>query len=242
MFLADKLIERSRPHPRRKRRCFINCRKIDLFLLEQVLHAGNYVGGRLGAILPHLNRNLTGQTSYYLTPAVFPHVNIPRQPCVGLALIAAIGIVVADFFPISASHWWLELLAFALFAIPLCCWPNLKSTYLLVGAGFVLLHNFRTGDSAGLRLAADLNDRPRVVNAIGFVTSEPKVATNGFATFLFQLESIEFEGKIRPTDATLLARWRGNPEFGDKLKLFGIAEPVESPRNPGEFDMRSYLA
>jgi ComEC/Rec2-related protein len=32
------------------------------------------------------------------------------------------------------------------------------------------------------------------------------------------------------------------PEFGDELKFFGTAEPIEPPRNPGEFDMRSYLA
>ncbi len=169
-------------------------------------------------------------------------MNIPRQPFVGLALMAALGIVVADFFPIAASRWWFAAIAFALPAIPLFSWPNLTSTYLLVGCGFFLLHNFRIGDTADLQLAADLSDRPRVVNAVGFVTSEPKVAPNGFASFLFNLESIEFEGITRPTHATLLARWRGNPEFGDELKMFGIAEPIAPPRNPGEFDMRSYLA
>src|SRR5712691_9399214 len=102
-------------------------------------------------------------------------MSIPRQPFVGLALMAALGIIVAGFF---------------------------------------LLHNFRIGDTAGLQLAADLSDRPRVVSATGFVTSEPKVASNGFATFLFKLESIEFDGTTRPTKATLFARWRGNPEFG----------------------------
>src|SRR6266404_2276508 len=40
----------------------------------------------------------------------------------------------------------------------------------------------------------------------------------------------------------MLVRWRGNPELGDELKLFGIAEAIAPPRNPGEFDMRSYLA
>src|SRR6266478_5024130 len=169
-------------------------------------------------------------------------MNIPRQPFVGLALMAALGIVVADFFPIAASRWWFAAIAFALLAIPLCCWPNLGSTYLLVGCGFFLLHNFRIGDTAGLQLAADLSDRPRVVNAVGFVTSEPKVSPNGFTTFLFKLESIEFEGETRSTTATLFVRWRGNPEFGDELKMFGIAEPIAPPRNPGEFDMRSYLA
>jgi ComEC/Rec2-related protein len=169
-------------------------------------------------------------------------MNTPRQPFVGLALMAALGIVVGDFFPIAASHWWFAVIAFALAAIPLFSWPNLTSTYLLVGAGFFLLHNFRTSDTPGSRLAAELSARPRVVNAVGFVTSEPKVAPNGFATFLLKLESIEFEGKTRPTKATLLARWRGDPEFGDKLRFFGIAEPIAPPRNPGEFDMRSYLA
>src|SRR5262249_23091120 len=31
------------------------------------------------------------------------------------------------------------------------------------------------------------------------------------------------------------------PEFGDELKLFGIAEVIPPPRNPGEFDMQAYL-
>src|SRR5207248_8192645 len=98
-------------------------------------------------------------------------MNFPRQPFVGLALMAAVGIIIADFFPIAPLHWQIGASAFALFGIALLCWPHLTSTYLLVGAGFFLLHNFRTGDSAGLRLAADLTDRPRVVSAVGFVTS-----------------------------------------------------------------------
>src|SRR5438132_616438 len=169
-------------------------------------------------------------------------MNLPRQPFVGLALIAVLGIIVADFFPIAASYWWLSANVFALLAIPLFVWPTLGSTYLFIGAGFFLLHNFRIGDTAGLQLAADLSDRPRVVNAVGFVTSEKKVAPNGFATFLFKLESIELEGKTASTNATLLVRWRGSPEFGDELKLSGMAEPIAPPRNTGEIDMRSYLA
>src|SRR6202040_3836968 len=169
-------------------------------------------------------------------------MNTPRQPFVGLALIAVFGIIVADFFPIAASSWWLSAIVFALLAIPLFVWPTLGSTYLFIGAGFFVLHNFRTGDTMGLQLATDLSERPRVVNAVGFVTSEPKVTPNGFATFLFKLKSIELEGKTASTNATLLVRWRGGPEFGDELKLFGIAEPIAPPRNPGEFDMRSYLA
>ena len=169
-------------------------------------------------------------------------MNIPRQPFVGLALMAALGIVVADLVPIPEFQWPLWAIGFILIALGLFWRPNTVSTYALVGSAFFLIHNFKTRDTAGLQLATNLTERPRVVTAIGFVTSEPEVTLNGFATFLFQLESIEFEGSKRSTTATLFARWRGNPEFGDELKLFGIAEPIESPRNPGEFDMRSYLA
>ncbi len=155
--------------------------------------------------------------------------------------MAAIGIVVADFFPIEIPAWWIAGTIFAGLALPLYLWPKVGSTYLLVGAGFFLLHNFRIGNTPGLQLASDLGQRPRVVRAVGFVTSEPKAGSNGFATFFFELESIEFEGKRQGTNATVLVRWRGSAEFGDELSLFGVAEPVEPPRNPGEFDMRSYL-
>src|SRR5207253_3696112 len=83
---------------------------------------------------------------------------------------------------------------------------------------------------------------PRVLYAVGCVITEPKIAPSGFATFLLKLESIELEGRKEPTHAVWQVRWKGAPEFGDELKLFGTAEPIAPPRNPGEFDMRSYLA
>src|SRR4029077_16380348 len=120
--------------------------------------------------------------------------------------------------------------------------PNALLTYAFVGCGFFLLHNFRTGDTPGLKFASELGDRARTVHVTGVVSTEPRIASNGIATFLFKLESVELEGRSEQAEATVLVRWRGNPEFGDELKLFGIAEPIVPPRNPGEFDMRSYLA
>src|SRR4029453_7603069 len=75
-------------------------------------------------------------------------------------------------------------------------------------------------------------------------TSSPsrRSPPSGFATFLLKLKSIEVEGRKQPTRAVWQVRWKGAPEFGDELKLFGIAEVIAPPRNPGEFDMRSYLA
>ena len=169
-------------------------------------------------------------------------MNVPRLPFLGLAVMAALGIVAADFVAVRESQWVFWVIGFVSVALILLLQPNAILTYALVGCGFFLIHNFQTRDTVGLRLAADLTERQRVVTATGFVSSEPKIAPNGFATFLFDLESIEFAGERRSTTASVLVRWRGNPEFGDELKLFGVAEPVELPRNPGEFDMRSYLA
>jgi competence protein ComEC len=169
-------------------------------------------------------------------------VNVPRQPLVGLALMAALGIVLGDFFPIPEFYWVFCAPGLVLVAFALSWRPSAVMTYAFVGAGFFLIHSFRTCDTPGLRLAGQLGERARTVRAIGVVASEPKVAPNGLATFLLDLKAIEFEGKAELTDATLLVRWHGAPEFGDELKLFGIAEPLAPLRNPGEFDLRSYLA
>ena len=105
-----------------------------------------------------------------------------------------------------------------------------------------LLHNVETSNTDGQQLANELGNRPRVVVATGSVITEPKAVSSGFATFLLELRSIEFEGRNRRTRVVWQARWKGEPKFGDELKLSGIAEVIAPPRNPGEFDMRSYLA
>src|SRR2546421_1521782 len=169
-------------------------------------------------------------------------LNAPRQPFVGLSLAAAIGITIADVFPLPGAALVPVTIILAICTVIVACRPTLLATYAIVGVGFFLLHNFETNNTEGQRLADELGGRPRVVTAIGSVITEPKVAPSGFATFLLKLKSIEFEGRKQPTRAVWQVRWKGAPEFGDELKLFGIAEVIESPRNPGEFDMRSYLA
>jgi competence protein ComEC len=168
--------------------------------------------------------------------------NAPRQPFIGLAIMAAIGITIAEFFRLSPYVLLATAILIAFCAVVVLRWPRLVATYAIVGAGFFLVHGLRTSNTEGQQLAAELGNRPRVVTATGFVTSEPKIAPNGFATFLLKLESIEFEGRKQPARAVWQVRWRGAPEFGDELRLFGTAEAIAPPRNTGEFDMRSYLA
>src|SRR5947208_1925476 len=166
----------------------------------------------------------------------------PRQPFVGLAVVAAMGVIFADCFPLSPSTLLAISMLVVICAFLVLRWPSLIAMYAIVGAGFFLLHNLRSSNTEGQQLAAQIGNRPRVLTATGFVISEPKIAPNGFATFSLKLESIELEGRKQRTHASWLVRWRGTPEYGDELKVFGIAEVTAPPRNPGEFNMGSYLA
>jgi hypothetical protein len=130
-----------------------------------------------------------------------------------LALIAAFGIIVADFVPIAPSQWLIWLIAFASVAL-----------VLFVGCAFFLLHNFRTGDTPGLKLVDELGERARTVRATGVVTSEPKVAPSGFATFLFNLET---------SNATVFVRWRGRSHPKRRRRLaVGLRNRARLRTNP----------
>src|SRR5881409_246958 len=169
-------------------------------------------------------------------------LSAPRQPFVGLAVMAALGIIAAEILPLPSIALTITAIILALCILIGTCWPRLIATYAIVGAGFFLLHNFATQNTQGQQLADELGSRPRVVTAIGSVITEPKIASSRFATFLLKLKSIEFEDRKRSTCAVWQVRWKGAPEFGDELKFFGTSERIPPPRNPGEFDIRAYLA
>ena len=163
----------------------------------------------------------------------------PRQPFLGLSIATGAGIFVADAAPSSSVAF---LIGLTIFAVAALLSRNSLVVYAFVAAALFFVHSARTSDSAGLRLARELGEEPRPVTVIGSVASEPKISPSGSASFLFRAESIEIDGDSRPCRAKLLGRWRHAVEFGDQLRIFGTAERVGAPRNPGEFDMRSYLA
>src|SRR5437764_12074459 len=164
---------------------------------------------------------------------------LPRQPFLGLALSAMVGILMADHWPNRSM-----IVAAILAALALAAWFSHRSSvfYALGATGFFFLHSERTIDSPGTQLARALGDEPRPVTVRGAVITEPKISERGSASFLLQADSIETDGETSRCRAKLLVRWRHDVEFGDELKLFGTAQPIEGPRNPGEFDMRAYLA
>jgi competence protein ComEC len=163
----------------------------------------------------------------------------PRQPFVGLALSAMTGIVIADSWPNTSLV--LGALIAASAVIAWFCRRSLP-VYAVVALGFVSLHSVRTTNTHGLALARALGDEPVPVSVCGSVISEPKNSGRGSASFLLQAESIEIDGASRPCRAKFFARWLHPIEFGDEVKLFGTAQQIDGPRNPGEFDMRGYLS
>jgi len=163
----------------------------------------------------------------------------PRQPFLGLAISATVGILVADRWPDCSL-----MLAGVLAAIAVAAWFWRRSVavYALVAFAFSFLHSARTTDTPGLILARALGEGPQPVTVHGAVISEPKISERGSASFLLKAESIEIDGQTRPCRAKFLARWRHQIEFGDEVRLFGTAQKIEGPRNCGEFDLRTYLA
>ncbi len=163
----------------------------------------------------------------------------PRQPLPGLALAAIGGILLAEFFFAPLEPVCIFL---ALAAVVSLIRPTSWSTRFLVLTAFFALHLEQQTDAPGRALQERLGERPRAVIVTGTVVSEPKISQTDFTTFLLQLDAIEIDGHPEPCAATVRVRWKGNPRFGDALRLRGLAEPIPELRNPGGFDQRAYFA
>jgi len=161
-----------------------------------------------------------------------------RHPFVGLTIAAVIGIGVADYFPVS-GFTILAVAALGLLAALL--FPFSPLFFAVVGATFFCLHSARITNTPAHELAEFSGGDVTPVTAHGIVVTEPKVERNGVAMFTLRLHSVEFETETFPTNASVLVRWHRTPSIGDEVELFGTLQPVEPPRNPGEFDARAYL-
>jgi competence protein ComEC len=167
-------------------------------------------------------------------------VAVPRrQPLTGIVLSAICGILLAEFFTLPFA---VLVPIIALAAIINLARPRTWLTHLLVTSIFFALHLVQLHDAPGRELSIRLGERARAVSVTGTVVGEPKISPNDFTTFLFQLATIDLDGREEPCAATLRVRWKANPKLGDELRLSGILETIPSPRNPGVFDLRAYLA
>lgn len=168
----------------------------------------------------------------------------PRQPFIGLAIAAVLGVWAADRWETP------PVLAFGLTALgvmavlfrpsPMTCW-------LLCGLVFFELHTVRHyGSDAGL-LAQVLAPAPRVIRATGIVWSEPDIpaTTTGRSTtkarFVLKAETLTIDRAPVPADLLINVAWAGEmPAYGDRVSLLGSAANLEEARNPGQFDFVGY--
>src|SRR5438067_26301 len=162
-----------------------------------------------------------------------------RQPFLGLVLAAIIGIVTADYFPAITGPILFIAFAGALTGLR---WSYAPLVFAVVGATFFALHSARIINTPADALAQIAGAQPRPASVTGIVTTEPKIEATGNASFLMKLHQAKIDGQDFKTNATVFVRWRGRPNVGDELTLFGTFQPIEPPRNPGEFDIRAYLA
>lgn len=163
-----------------------------------------------------------------------------RQPAVGLALAAVAGVFIADRAGVENDS--IALAAFVLSACAALLVRKSVAVYLCVAAAFFCVHSMRLNGARRGDLANFIPNEPTAVTANGIVISEPRLSVRGTATFTLGLRSVDIDGLTHRTSAAVLARWRNNVRYGDELNLFGTLEPVDLPRNPGEFDMRAFLA
>jgi competence protein ComEC len=162
-----------------------------------------------------------------------------RQPFVGLVLAGVFGIVAADYFPaISGPILFIAILG----ALAGLRWSYAPLIFALVGATFFSLHSARITGTPADALAQIAGGTVLPASVTGIVTTEPKIEATGNASFLMRLHLAKIAGQNFETNATVFVRWRGRLNVGDELALFGTFQPIEPPRNPGEFDMRAYLA
>ncbi len=161
-----------------------------------------------------------------------------RHPFVGLAIAAIIGIIAADWFPA------LNVASVAIvFCAAIICvrWHPGPLVFAVISAAFFCLHSSRITATSADRLAEFLGSGIRPANVRGVVTTEPKIEANGMATFSFKLKKVRCDAKRFRTDGTVYVHWRGTAQIGDELALFGALQPIDPPRNPGEFDMGAFL-
>ena len=162
-----------------------------------------------------------------------------RQPFLGLAMAAAFGILAADQFPTVN----LLVLGIAIGGALVCLrWPFAPLVFAVACAGFFCLHSSRILRTSADALAHWAGNEVRVASVRGTVTTEPKTEASGMATFLLRLKDARVDNQIFETSASVYVHWRGTAQVGDEVALFGTLQPVDPPRNPGEFDMRRYLA
>jgi ComEC/Rec2-related protein len=166
----------------------------------------------------------------------------PRQPFIGLALAAVLGIFAADRWEMPPV-WTFAFTALGVLAVLLR--PGVFTAWLLCGLSFFELHTIRHYGNETRLLARLLAAGPRVVQATGIVWNDPEkpatAARSTTARFRLKTESLQLSGERISEPLFLNVSWAGPmPAYGDRVSLTGSTANLEERRNPGQFDFAGY--
>jgi len=169
-----------------------------------------------------------------------PHLR-PRQPFIGLAFAALVGIVMADYWELP-----LRFLGAAVVVAAVLVWwrPRTAAGLALTALAFATLHTVRFHHDPARLVAGGLGDHPRVIRATGIVADEPtrpEFWTKDVTCF-FPLEIETADLPHAAAGVRMNVAWNGEPpRYGDRVTLTGTARNVAPSRNPGQFDFTRHL-
>jgi competence protein ComEC len=162
-----------------------------------------------------------------------------------LALAACAGIGVADALPRCPAWAWLGAAAAA--AVLTARWPGRSALLALCAAVFAFAHHARDRDPLREQLAGVLRPGgavPAVLEGVVADAPEPDASGRNFS-FPLKIESLKTTliGDV-PAGSRLYVHTREFPatlRYGDRISLTGLLRRPAAPRNPGEFDLPSFL-
>jgi competence protein ComEC len=173
-------------------------------------------------------------------PGAFSALLRQRLPFLSLLGLAICGIAVADHLQMTSTAWLvMAILSAAVFF----------ATGYGVGFGFLVictfgtLHLWQGFESQPARFAAWLGSRSVPAEARGIVTSEPRIFSEERSSFEVRLSALHVQGlELRPSFRLLIEQAGPAPAYGDEVALRGTLGNIESPRNPGQFDLAAWSA
>ncbi len=170
----------------------------------------------------------------------------PRIPLGGVTLAAAVGILAADWWPLSATACAVGALGLLLWILGgRAGWPVLATGTALA---FAALHGWQWREDPSRLFAGAFGPEPWPVEVTGVVSAEPQRMDPGQgpgAVWQFPLRTVHWEraGKRETFATTVSVRVKSDqpPAYGDLLALRAAAQTLSPPRNPGEFDFARWM-
>lgn len=163
-----------------------------------------------------------------------------RLPFSGLLVSAISGILLAAWLPASSPVF----AAGFLLALAVWIFHRREAWLFLAGAfAFASIHTWQTRESPSHLLADALGAQNQLATVRGQVIGHSTSREGAKARFLLEVEEIEWAGRtIRPACRVLVRAPVEAPQWTDRIVATGTLRRIQSPRNPGQFDARTFMS